>query len=81
MHGAQVRAPNDPASKLLGLVGGADIIRTVAVDPTVCSAGVLAVIVGIRTFLRFSLEVELEGRWPRQPREATGPSVADERTR
>jgi uncharacterized membrane protein len=57
---------------LLGLeiLVGADIIRTVAVDPTFTSAGVLAVIVAIRTFLSFSLEVELEGRWPWQQRQA-----------
>jgi uncharacterized membrane protein len=51
---------------LLGLeflVAG-DIIRTVAVSPTFTSVGVLAVIVLVRTFLSFSLEVELEGRWP-----------------
>lgn len=51
---------------LLGLeflVAG-DIIRTVAVTPTFASVGVLAAIVAIRTFLSFSLEVELEGRWP-----------------
>ncbi len=55
---------------LLGLevLVAADIIRTVAVDPTFRSAGVLAIIVAIRTFLSFSLEVELEGRWPWQPR-------------
>jgi uncharacterized membrane protein len=53
---------------LLGLeflVAG-DIIRTVAVDPTFTSVGVLAAIVLVRTFLSFSLEVELEGRWPWQ---------------
>lgn len=53
---------------LLGLeflVAG-DIIRTVAVSPTFTSVGVLAVIVLVRTFLSFSLEVELEGRWPRR---------------
>ncbi len=62
-------------SILLGLeiLVGADIIRTVAVDATFASAGVLAIIVAIRTFLSFSLEVELEGRWPWQPREATSP--------
>ena len=51
---------------LLGLeiLVAADIIRTVAVNPTFQSAGVLAIIVAIRTFLSFSLEVELEGRWP-----------------
>lgn len=66
---------------LLGLeiLVGADIIRTVAVDPTFASAGVLAIIVAIRTFLSFSLEVELEGRWPWQQRQATPASVrADE---
>ncbi len=55
---------------LLGLeflVAG-DIIRTVAVSPTFRSAGVLAIIVAIRTFLSMSLEVELEGRWPWQKR-------------
>jgi hypothetical protein len=36
----------------------------VAVDPTFRSVGVLAGIVAIRTFLSFSLEVEIEGRWP-----------------
>ncbi len=53
---------------LLGLevLVAADIIRTVAVDPTFESLGVLALIVAIRTFLSFSLEVELEGRWPWQ---------------
>jgi hypothetical protein len=49
----------------------ADIIRTVAVDPTLESAAVLAVIVGIRTVLSFTLEVELEGRWPWQASRAT----------
>ena len=55
---------------LLGLeflVAG-DIIRTVAVDPTFQSAGVLALIVLIRTFLSFALQVEIEGRWPWQKR-------------
>jgi uncharacterized membrane protein len=56
-------------SILLGLeflVAG-DIVRTVAVvTPTFASVGVLAVIVGIRTFLSFSLELEITGRWPWQ---------------
>ena len=54
----------------LELLVAADIIRTVAVTPTFKSAGVLAIIVGIRTFLSFSLEVELEGRWPWSPKTA-----------
>ena len=47
----------------LELLVAADIIRTV-VAPTFRSAGVLGLIVLIRTFLSFALEVELEGRWP-----------------
>lgn len=60
---------------LLGLeflVAG-DIIRTVAVSPTFAGVGVLAVIVLVRTFLSFSLEVELEGHWPWQRRAITHP--------
>ncbi len=55
-------------SILLGLefLVAADIIGTVAVTPTFQSLGVLAAIVLIRTFLSFSLEVEIEGRWPWQ---------------
>ncbi|WFE40709.1 DUF1622 domain-containing protein [Micromonospora sp. WMMD998] len=59
---------------LLGLeflVGG-DIIRTVAVSPTFTSVGVLALIVLVRTFLSFSLEVELDGRWPWQGKPPMG---------
>ena len=41
-----------------------DIVRTVAAEPTLTSVAVLAIIVLIRTFLSFSLEVELTGRWP-----------------
>ena len=55
-------------SILLGLefLVAADIINTVAVEPTLASLAVLAGIVLIRTFLSFSLEVEIEGRWPWQ---------------
>jgi uncharacterized membrane protein len=55
-------------SILLGLellVAG-DIIRTVAISPTFVSVGVLAAIVAIRTFLSFTLETEVTGRWPWQ---------------
>ena len=55
-------------SVLLGLelLVAADIIRTVAVTPTLTSVGVLGLIVVIRTFLSFSLELEITGRWPWQ---------------
>jgi uncharacterized membrane protein len=42
----------------------ADIIGTVAVEPTLHNLTVLAVIVVIRTFLSFTLELEVSGRWP-----------------
>lgn len=59
-------------SILLGLelLVAADIIRTVAVTPTYESVGVLAIIVLIRTFLSFSLELEITGRWPWQKQPA-----------
>lgn len=59
---------------LLGLefLVSADIIRTVAVAPSFRGVGVLAVIVVVRTFLSFTLDVELEGRWPWQSRQVPG---------
>ena len=55
-------------SILLGLefLVAADIIRTVAVEPSFENVGVLALIVAIRTFLSFTLELEVSGRWPWQ---------------
>ena len=51
---------------LLGLefLVAADIINSVAVEPTLKSVAVLACIVLVRTFLSFALEVEMNGRWP-----------------
>ncbi|QCB98625.1 DUF1622 domain-containing protein [Arthrobacter sp. PAMC25564] len=67
-------------SILLGLelLVAADIIRTVAVTPTFESVGVLAILVLIRTFLSFSLELEITGRWPwqKQPASSTAPASA-----
>jgi uncharacterized membrane protein len=48
----------------------ADIIGTVAIEPTLANLGVLAAIVAIRTFLSFALELEVSGRWPWQRGEA-----------
>jgi uncharacterized membrane protein len=53
---------------LLGLeflVAG-DVVRTVALDPTLNNVGVLGLLVLIRTFLSWTLTVEIEGRWPWQ---------------
>jgi uncharacterized membrane protein len=51
---------------LLGLevLVAADLLRTVAVAPTLDNVLVLGLIVVIRTFLSFSLETEIEGVWP-----------------
>jgi uncharacterized membrane protein len=55
---------------LLGLefLVAADIIRTVAVTPSGESVLVLGGIVLIRTFLSFSLQLEMTGAWPWQQR-------------
>jgi len=52
----------------LELLVAGDIVRTVAASPTLTSVAILAAIVLIRTFLSFSLEVEITGRWPWQKR-------------
>lgn len=50
----------------LELFVAADVIYSVVVDVTFETVGVLSIIMLIRTFLSFSLEVELNGRWPWQ---------------
>lgn len=64
----------------LELLVAADIIKTVALTPTLESVAVLGGIVLIRTFLSFSLELEVSGRWPWQKatpaRDATAPAPA-----
>ena len=54
---------------LLGLeiLVAADIIRTVALEPTLRNVLVLGLLVLIRTFLSWGLVVEIEGRWPWNP--------------
>jgi uncharacterized membrane protein len=66
-------------SILLGLefLVAADIIRTVAIEPTFTSVGVLGLIVLIRTFLSFSLELEITGRWPWQSGDRGEPSPGE----
>ena len=53
---------------LLGLeiLVAADVIRTVALEPTLESIAALGLLVLVRTFLSWSLVVEIEGRWPWQ---------------
>ena len=50
----------------LELLVAADILRTISTEPTLEQVVVLGIVVLIRTFLSFSLEIELEGRWPWQ---------------
>lgn len=61
----------------LELLVAADIIATVAAPLDFRSVGALGVIVLIRTFLSFSLEVEIKGHWPWQEsrirKQGTGP--------
>ena len=63
-------------SILLGLelLVAADIIKTVAVMPTLNDIAVLAAIVAIRTFLSWSLELEISGRWPWQKEKEKEPA-------
>lgn len=51
----------------LELLVAADIIDTVAIEPSLESVALLGAIVVIRTFLSLSLEVEIDGKWPWQP--------------
>lgn len=53
---------------LLGLefLVAADIIRTVALEQTLHSVSILGLLVIVRTFLSWSVVVEIEGRWPWQ---------------
>ncbi len=52
----------------------ADIVRSVALEPTFQTVGVLALIVAVRTFLSWSLEVEITGKWPWRRVDATAPA-------
>ena len=50
----------------LEILIAADIVRTVALDMTISNLLALGLLVLIRTFLSWSLVVEIEGRWPWQ---------------
>lgn len=89
-----VTRPPDPAaydhykrrvarSMLLGLeiLVAADIVRTVALDPTLEAVAALGLLVLVRTFLSWALVVETEGRWPWQSGVAAEPSSATPRPR
>ena len=69
-------------SLLLGLeflVAG-DVVRTVALEPTLVNVAVLGLLVLVRTFLSWSLAVEIEGHWPWQLRTFGPPQNPDPHT-
>lgn len=57
---------------MLGLefLVAADIIRTVALEPTLLNVSILGLLVVVRTFLSWSLVVEIEGHWPWRAKDA-----------
>ncbi len=58
----------------------ADIIRTVALDLTLSNITLLGGIVIVRTFLGWTLSVEVEGRWPWQKKkESSSETVREEK--
>ena len=59
---------------MLGLefLVAADVVDTVTTKPTMQSIATLGLLVVVRTFLSWSLVVEIEGRWPWRAREARG---------
>lgn len=59
----------------LEVLVAADLIRTVAVSPTLENVAVLGLIVVIRTLLSFSLETEIEGVPPWRKAMLTGPAA------
>jgi uncharacterized membrane protein len=50
----------------LQLLVAADVVRTVALEPTMENVLVLGVLVLVRTFLSWSTVLEIEGHWPWQ---------------
>jgi len=65
----------------LEILVAADLIRTVAVSPTLDNVLTLGLIVLIRTFLSFSLEVEIEGVPPWRRALASGAGTVKQATR
>lgn len=62
---------------LLGLeiLVAADIVKTVALEPTFTSLGVLAGLVVVRTGLSWTLALEIDGRWPWREADSLSPSA------
>jgi uncharacterized membrane protein len=59
----------------LELLVAADVVQTVILEFTLANVTALGVLVLVRTFLSWSLVVEIEGRWPWQSARARGKNV------
>jgi uncharacterized membrane protein len=55
----------------LELLVAADVVRTVALAPTITNVAILGLLVVVRTFLSWSMSVEIEGYWPWQQKVRT----------
>jgi uncharacterized membrane protein len=64
----------------LEILVAADLVRTVAVAPTLSNVLVLGLIVLIRTVLSFSLEIEIDGVWPWRRALASGAGTVKQAT-
>ena len=60
----------------LELLVAADVVRTVALEPSLHNVGILALLVVIRIILGWSLVVEIEGHWPWQPQPKDQPEAS-----
>jgi uncharacterized membrane protein len=73
-HGRRIFGRGVLAS--LEILVAADLIRTVAVEPTIENIGVLGLIVVVRTLLSFALDVEIDGVLPWRRGEAETPDTS-----
>ena len=63
-----------PLILALDLLIAGDIVKTTALEPTPPNVAALGLLVLVRTLLAWSLELEIEGRWPWQRKTGTGAS-------
>jgi len=57
-----------PLLAALELLVAADVLRTIVLEPTFNNVVALGLLILVRTFLSWSMRVEMEGRWPWQPK-------------
>ncbi len=78
-HYADYRAALGRAMLLgLEILIAADVVRTAALDPSLKNIAALGALVLVRTFLSWSIILEIEGRWPWQQRGAAAERRCDE---